>query len=93
MTAPNVIGGCFYRCLAHRWLSPLQCHRSGFSAANAQSRDTARFALLLHGMGEGNNQTTAGGADGVALGTGATEDIDFFVRQVQCLHGLSLIHI
>jgi hypothetical protein len=51
MTAPNVIGGCFYRCLAHRWLSPLQCHRSGFSAANAQSRDTARFALLLHGVG------------------------------------------
>ena len=45
------------------------------------------FVLLLHSVRKGNNQAAASGADGVALGTGATVHVHLFVRQVQRLHG------
>src|ERR1700761_6872424 len=52
--------------------------RGGFTAADAECRDTALQVLRFHRMQQGHDQSRAGGADRMAERTGAAVDVEFF---------------
>src|SRR3546814_16897008 len=57
--------------------------RGCFTAANAQCRDAAAQAALLHGMDQGDHQPCTGGANRLAQRAGAALYIEFGVIDTQ----------
>src|SRR3954470_17524983 len=60
--------------------------RYGFSATDAKRCNTALFAIRLKSVDQGGEDASAGGADGVAEGTGAAIDVYTGMVDIDFLH-------